>query len=333
VKKRTPLYCAVTGLGRIGSILESDTLREKPATHAAAIVENPDCVLVAGCDIDEERRKRFEKEWGVRATYAETGAMLDALGIDVLHVATPPHTHLQIVQEAARRGIAVVVCEKPLAQTALEAKKIVSLNEKGPVKILVNHERRYSRDYLKAKRHIEKRCFGPLRSIHAALYMRDTRPAYDILLDDGTHLVDIVLFLTGSEIAVLAARRLCDKTRDSILVTAKTGEVPLLLEVASGRNYFTFELDLSFQRGRIRIGNGLYEEYESGPSPFYEGMRSLARNSSRRPYPTGYFSGMMADAVSCARTPEHMPVSSALDGLRAIEVIEMIKMYAEKGYD
>ncbi len=333
MKKRAPLSCAVTGLGRIGSILESDRLREKPATHAAAIVENPDCVLVAGCDIDEGRRKRFEKKWGVRTTYAETSVMLDALEIDILHVATPPHTHLDIVREAARRGVAVVVCEKPLARTALEAEKIASLYEKGPVKILVNHERRYSRDYLKARQHIENRSFGPLLSTHAALYMGEKRPAYDILLDDGTHLIDIVHFLTGAEIVVLAVRRFCDKKRDSILVTAETGGVPLMFEVASGRNFVTFEIDLSFQRGRIRIGNGLYEEYESGPSPYYEGMRSLARNSSRRPYPTGYFSGMMADAVSCAKDPGHTPVSSALDGLRAIEVIEMIKMHTRKGYD
>jgi predicted dehydrogenase len=200
VKHRAPLACAVVGLGRIGSLLESDRLREKPATHASAIVKNPECVLVAGCDLDEERRKRFEKEWGIRATYAETGAMLNTLRIDILHVATPPHTHLDIVREAARRGVPVVVCEKPLAQTASEAQKIAELYEKGPVKILVNHERRYSRDYLKVKRHIETRSFGPLRSIHAILYMGERRPAFSILLDDGTHLVDIVRFLPQEEI-------------------------------------------------------------------------------------------------------------------------------------
>jgi predicted dehydrogenase len=325
VKHRAPLACAVVGLGRIGSLLESDRLREKPATHAAAIVKNPECVLVAGCDLDEERRKRFEKEWGIRATYSRTGAMLNALRIDILHVATPPHTHLDIVREAARRGVPVVVCEKPLAQTASEAKKIASLYEKDLAKIMVNHERRYSRDYLKVKRHIETRSFGPLRSIHATLYMGERRPAFSILLDDGTHLVDIVRFLTGSEIVVLAARRLHDESQESILMTGETGGVPLLLEVASGRNYVTFELDLFFQKGRIRIGNGLYEEHESGPSPYYESMRSLARTPARRPYPTGYFSGMMADAVLCARNPGHTPVSSATDGLRAMEIIDSVK--------
>ena len=328
MKQRPSLACAVAGLGRIGALLESDTLREKPATHSGAIAKNPDCVLVAGCDLDEERRKRFEKEWGVKATYAETGAMLNAHRIDILHVATPPHTHLQIVTEAVGRGVAVVVCEKPLAPTAAEAEKIASLHENGRAKILVNHERRYSKDYLKAKRHIGEMSFGPLRSIHAALYMGERRPAHAVLLDDGTHLVDIVRFLTDREIEVLSARRFHDSTADAILVTAEAGGVPLLFETASGRNHVTFELDLSFHRGRIRIGNGLYEEYESGPSPHYESMRSLARKPARRPYPTGYFSGMVADAVSCAKNPQHMPVSSAVDGLRAIEIIETVKQMA-----
>ncbi|MBN2324706.1 MAG: Gfo/Idh/MocA family oxidoreductase [Spirochaetes bacterium] len=322
---RAPLACAVAGLGRIGSLLEEDRLREKPATHAAAIVKNPDCVLVAGCDPDEDRRKLFEKEWGVGTTYGKTGAMLDAHRIDILHVATPPHTHLEIVREAVCRGVGVVVCEKPLAPTASEAKKIALLHEKGGVKILVNHERRYSKDYVAAKRHIETRSFGALRSIHAALFMGERSPAACILLDDGTHLVDIIRFLTGSEIEILAARRYRDESQDSILVTGEAGGVPLFLEVASGRNYVTFELDLFFQGGRIRIGNGLYEEYQSAQSPYYEGMRSLSRTRARRPYPTGYFSGMMADAVSCARDRRHMPVSSATDGLRAMELIDRVK--------
>ena len=34
------IRCCIAGLGRIGSILEDDRLREKPCTHAGAIKRN-----------------------------------------------------------------------------------------------------------------------------------------------------------------------------------------------------------------------------------------------------------------------------------------------------
>ncbi len=41
------LKAAVIGLGRIASLLDEDTLREKPCTHSGAIAANEDCVLAA----------------------------------------------------------------------------------------------------------------------------------------------------------------------------------------------------------------------------------------------------------------------------------------------
>ena len=41
---------AVVGLGRIGSLLEDDRLREKPCTHAGAAAANPGLILCAGKD-------------------------------------------------------------------------------------------------------------------------------------------------------------------------------------------------------------------------------------------------------------------------------------------
>jgi hypothetical protein len=40
------ISAAIVGLGRIAGMLEEDSLREKPCTHAGAITANSDCVLV-----------------------------------------------------------------------------------------------------------------------------------------------------------------------------------------------------------------------------------------------------------------------------------------------
>jgi hypothetical protein len=50
-------------------------------------------------------------------------------------------------------------------------------------------------------------------------------------------------------------------------------------------------------------------------------MRSLAASRRGRPRVTGYFSGMMADAVACVREPGRQPVSSAVHGAEALRAV------------
>ena len=147
----------------------------------------------------------------------------------------------------------------------------------------------------------------------------------DILLDDGTHLIDIINFLIETGLEKTSVEKFYKKDQESLWIVSNAGDIPAVIEVASGRDYVIFELDLSFSEGRIRVGNGMYEEYESGPSPYYEGMRSLLKNDVPRPFPTGYFSNMMDDAVECVRDKNREPVSSAVDGYKAIAFIDSVK--------
>ena len=319
------IRCSIVGLGRIGSLLEEDKLREKPCTHAGAIVKNRSCVLAAGCDIKRERQELFSRRWGCPRVYADIDDMLSEVPTDVLHIATPPETHRLLVERALSHDVRVIVCEKPLAPTSSEALKIANFHASGKAKILTNHERRYSGNYLMVKRRIERAPFGHLLSIQARLFMGERVPVTDVLLEDGTHLVDIIQFLSGQMLCLSAVELYAGRLHESLFVICRAGEVPAVMEIGSGRNYIDFELDLSFERGRIRIGNGLYEEYRSGKSPYYEKMSSLLRTGAAGPAVTGYFTRMLRDAVACFRDEARMPVSSALDGYRTVAFIDAVK--------
>ena len=80
-----------------------------------------------------------------------------------------------------------------------------------------------------------------------------------------------------------------------------------------------------YSRRKCIIGNGLFEEYAGGESPYYERMRSLLKLRARRPTTTGYFSNMLKDAVLCARDPNREPRSSARDGYLALRFIDAVK--------
>ncbi|MDR0448673.1 MAG: Gfo/Idh/MocA family oxidoreductase [Treponema sp.] len=334
------LAAAVIGLGRIGSLLEEDSLREKPCTHAGAIVNNPELRLCAGADLEEKHRYLFTGRWGV-PVYEDAEIMLEIEKPQILHIATHPDSHLHYCSLAARYGVSVVVCEKPLADTLGKAKKIAALHKSGVITIITNHERRYAADYSLARKILsDGNRLGPLTGVKGTLYVGKTRRLLDVLWHDGTHLADAVMFLTGAEL----------KHRKTIAGTLKAQEgtvyllgrldkpvipaaasPPFLLELGAGRDHLVFELEFSCERGKLKIGNGIFELWESRESPYAEGFRSLERCSEGFSGPTGYFSNMTADALSCAQdrlaNKLKEPLSSAVDGLRVIQYLQSVRSW------
>ena len=189
--------------------------------------------------------------------------------------------------------------------------------------IITNHERRYSADYIQAKSRVQEERYGKLLSVRAQLYFGKTRKLRTQLVHDGTHLVDIISFLAGGYLEKpMVHGDLNKKTGTAFILSRVKGSgVPVVIEAGAERDYLSFEIDLSFTGGRLRIGNGIYEEYASAQSPYYEGFRSLAAAGTKAFAQTGYFLSMMKDAVACARDPARIPVSGATDGYEALKFI------------
>jgi predicted dehydrogenase len=352
------IRAAVAGLGRIASLLEEDALREKPCTHAGAIAANSDCILAAGCDTDEERRRLFAEKWQV-PVFADATQMLSIHKPHILVIATHPDSHYYYCRLASQMRIPVVICEKPLADNINEARKIAKLSVRGGSKhthaahagetvIITNHERRYSQDYIRAKEILKSGNLGTLLSVRAVLYLGKTTRLIDQFWHDGTHLADAIMFLTG---AILKHRRSWGAKLTSRSGTAwlegelrspellskndKTAEnnftsfshIPVIFEIGCARDHLVFEIELSCEKGRLRIGNGIFEIWESVPSPYAEKFRSLKNNGENFFGPTGYFANMLKDAAACVKDPQRIPVSTAVDGLRVIEYLNSVKKW------
>ena len=330
------IVCAVIGLGRIASLLEDDTLREKPCTHTGAIHANPDCTLAAGCDIAEDRRRLFAQKWQV-PVYADAAQMLSIHKPQLLSIATHPDSHYHYCRLAASYGVRVIICEKPLADNIGEARKIARLAKNKNTTIITNHERRYSQDYIRAKAILESGKLGALLCVNAKLYMGINRRLVDVFWHDGTHLADAIMFLTGSVLkhkkswgANLTSRSGTAWLEGSLLSgrkREKTPSIPVIFEIGAGRDHLVFEMEFSCEKGRLRIGNGIFEVWKSAPSPYAEKFRSLKQTDETFSGPTGYFANMIKDAVSCVRKPANQPRSSAADGLRVIEYLNSVKAW------
>ena len=333
---------AIIGLGRIASLLEEDKRREKPCTHAGAITANPDCKLVGGCDTDEERRRLFSERWNV-PVYSGAVMMIRAQSPLILVIATHPDSHYHYCRIAASSGVPVIICEKPLADTVSKARKIVDLGVNSQT-IITNHERRYAQDYIEARKILDGGELGILLSVKATLYMGKGKRLLDVFWHDGTHMADVIMFLTG--MVLKHRRRLGVKLNKSIGTVWLEGElgrlrsaagakreqhdpvtVPVIIEIGAGRDHLVFEMEFSCAKGKLRIGNNVFEVWKSDESPYAEKYRSLKRTVESFNTLTGYFSNMIADAVSCLKEPGRQPVSSAKDGLKAVEYLHSVKAW------
>ena len=325
------IKAAVIGLGRIASLLEEDSLREKPCTHAGAITSNPECILVSGCDTNEERRRLFLEKWKA-PVYKDAVEMLSIHRPQILSIATHQDSHYHYCRLACDFQIPVIICEKPLSDNITEARKIAKLAGQSGCVIITNHERRYSKDYIRAKEILDEERLGKLTGVRACLYMGKTTKLLDQLWHDATHLVDAVMFLTDS---ILKHRRRWGAKLSSCFGTAfleaelknkkSIHPVPVLFEIGAGRDYLVFELEFSCEKGRLRIGNGVFEVWRSVPSPYAEKFHSLQNTGDVFSGPTCYFKNMINDAVLCFKDPKRKPASSAIDGLRVIEYLNAVK--------
>lgn len=317
------IKCAICGLGRIASTLEKDGKREKPATHAGAIAIHPEAQLVCGCDPSEEKRTAFSHDWKVapERIYESLFQMLGNEKIDILHIASPPEAHFENIKEALSCDIPVIILEKPVADTIEATRKTAALISESSTIVMVNHERRFSLQYRHIKEVITSEKYGRFLSLNARLYMGRKRKLRDMLFDDGTHMIDLIHFLCGSELHISHVSK--NQKVTHFYTSGFCGEVPVLFECASERDHLLFELDLSFETGRIRVGNGYYHEYESVPSPYYESFRSLMEQNVTFKR-SEYFIQMFNEAVRLFRHRDANPVSSVEDGRKALEVIEKI---------
>lgn len=319
------IYSAtIVGLGRIASLLEDDRKREKPATHAGAISVYPRITLEGGCDGEEERRRCFAERWNVPTVTPSIDELLLQTNPDILVIATYPDSHEFFLRKAVARQIPLVICEKPLAHTLRSARRMMGIiSGSGHTRVIVNHERRYSRDYRIVREAVRKELLGELLSVSGTLHFSLHRPLDRVLHHDGTHMVDAINFITSDRFTVKHRSASLRSRAPTVFLEGilETSRVPVSIHVGTRRDYLHFSIDLSFSRGRIEIGNGIFRWEVSKGSPYYDGYKSLVDMERRRPEPSGYFTDMVEDAVLCLDDPRRKPTSSIEDALAVMYVI------------
>lgn len=102
--------------------------------------------LIAAADLNPARLLRFGESHFFPFAYSNASELISRKDIDLVVVATPPSTHLEIVTESLEAG-KYVVCEKPMAHCLDAAQRIIALGKKYPGRLSISHQLRFSSEW------------------------------------------------------------------------------------------------------------------------------------------------------------------------------------------
>ena len=141
--------------------------------------------MVAFCDLIEERAVKAAKEYGVEGAkvYTDYKQLLADPEIDVVHVCTPNRSHADISIDALHAG-KHVMCEKPMAKSAADARRMVAAAKETGKKLTIGYQHRHKQSarYLKAL--IERGDLGDMYYAEALAVRRRGTPNWGVFLNE-----------------------------------------------------------------------------------------------------------------------------------------------------
>ncbi len=166
-------------------------------------MEGAQCVAV--CDCDRARAASLASTCEGAAVYDSAQAMMERENLDFIDIVTPPDSHGSLVEMAARHGLAVI-CQKPLAPTLEEARRLVTLCRDEGVPLFIHENWRWQPPIRELQRVLASGVIG--RPFFARVEFSSSFSVFEsqpllkqldqfIIADMGSHLLDVCRVLFG----------------------------------------------------------------------------------------------------------------------------------------
>ncbi len=199
-------------IGFIGTGTQGQTLLQR-------LVRIPGVRVVAVCDVYPPHLSRAVDMTGGQATsYRDYRRLLDRKDIDAVIIATPLHLHAQMAIDAMQAG-KHVLCEKMMAYSIEEARRMVQVSRETGKHLQIGHQRHYNPIYAHAREMMtEQDVIGKLVHVRAWWHRNSSwkRPVRDkqyeellnwrlyskysqgLMAELASHQIDVVNWFTGT---------------------------------------------------------------------------------------------------------------------------------------
>ena len=221
--------------------------------------------VVAVCDVFEEGAKKGAEIAGAGTkVYTDFNEAINDPDVNAVVVTTPGQFHKGPVLAAIKAG-KPVFCEKPLATTLEDAKKVVEAEKASGKRLLqIGFMRRFDPDYIKMKKILDSGELGAPLMAHCISRTRShpkNHTTEQHITNIAIHEIDICRWLLGenlNEVAVRFPRATCfaeGTCQDPQLVLMQSDSGVLIDVEVSGNSYYGYEIlcELVCEKGTIRL--------------------------------------------------------------------------------
>ncbi|RJG20553.1 Gfo/Idh/MocA family protein [Paenibacillus thiaminolyticus] len=178
--------------------------------HMPSLKKLDNVQMVAFCDIIPERAEEAKAKYGMEdaKVYSDYKELLKDGSIDIVHVCTPNDSHAEITIAALESG-KHVMSEKPMAKTAVDARRMVEAAKRTGKKLTVGYNNRFRSDSQHLKKLCEDGTLGDIYYAKAHALRRRAVPTWGVFLDEekqgggplidiGTHALDLTLWMMNN---------------------------------------------------------------------------------------------------------------------------------------
>jgi len=157
-------------------------------THYEAYQEIPGAQVVAVCDREPDLAHQAAVRFDVPAEYDDFGHMLRHTTPDVVHIATPPASHRELLLRSVDAGAHVYV-EKPFALTPSETDEMLAAADARGRLVCVGHDKLFDPVWLDVRRRIAAGEIGDVAHVDVIQLYDLSGPFGRLLLSDPSHWV------------------------------------------------------------------------------------------------------------------------------------------------
>ena len=301
--------------------------------------------LVAVCDIDETKARRFAIQYDATA-YCTIAGLLEKEHPDIVVVCTPNGTHARLCIQSLQAGCHVL-CEKPLSISAKDGVEMIKTARKAGKRLFVVKQNRYNPPVVLLKKLLDEGRLGEIQSFQVNCFWNRPDEYYQnswrgtkhldggILYTQFSHFIDLLYWFLGEIKAVSGWR--CNYQHINSIEFEDTGVANLVMQNSSiGTISYTINahasnMEGSFtifgRKGTVKIGGQYLNRIDyfsvENESPPSEENSSAANNY-------GYYLGSMSNhhivykELTKTLNDSGHKFLEASEALKSVEMIEQI---------
>ena len=177
-------------------------------THFPGWKESIHAEMIAFADTDGKILKQRGKEEGITLLYDDPRELIRNPDIDIVDICTPNAYHARLAISAMQAG-KHVICEKPLAPTPAEIRKMIAVRDKTGKLLMTAQHFRFSGRAKALKSVLDQGVLGEVEHARSWMLRRrgaPTRPGFVMkkhsgggpCIDIGVHILDLTLWMMGN---------------------------------------------------------------------------------------------------------------------------------------